>query len=242
MGRKSSFAGIYLLRNIYNSKVYIGESGNVLRRLSEHRCSTNSPIYKNGASNFVPIILESEFTEPRTLDPNYRSDREEYYIRKFKANDPKHGYNIKEKQWHMKKQDWMHEDQANPKQNKIKFHKNSTKIKKSNPILMYNTIDESVMMFMGKQSCGKFLDKDRAIISRATCTGKKHEVYYFYDVDPQSRFKIAEKTLTRKINASSTNNISAKTLKQYIRGLKRVNEYCEYWKLPTINLSALGIK
>lgn len=46
MGRKSSFAGIYLLHNIYNSKVYIGESGNVLRRLSEHRCSTNSPIYK----------------------------------------------------------------------------------------------------------------------------------------------------------------------------------------------------
>ena len=85
------------------------------------------------------------------------------------------------------------------------------------------------------------LDKDRAIISRATVRGRQHEIYVFYDIRPESRMAIAKKTLAKKKKASSTNNLSAKTMKQYKRGLKRVNEYCEYWGLPTIDLSELDI-
>ena len=53
--------------------------------------------------------------------------------------------------------------------------------------------------------------------------------------------EIAKKTLSKKKKASTNNNLPAKTMKQYKRGLKRVNEYCEYWGLPTIDLSELGI-
>ena len=240
MGRKSSFAGVYMFYHIYNHKVYIGESGNVLRRLNEHRCSETSSIYRNGVSNFIPIVLESEFTDSKLKDPNYRSDREEYYIRKFNATDPDYGYNNIGKQWHMKKKDWIYEDR-DPLADKSKRYKTINNLKKSNPIFMYNTIDESVMVFLSKQSCGSYLGKDRSIISSATVHGRQHGIYIFYDVNPESRMEIAKKTLTRKKNATSANNLSAKTLKQYKRGLKRINEYCEYWELPTINLSKLDI-
>ena len=240
MGRKSSFAGVYMFYHIYNHKVYIGESGNVLRRLNEHRCSETSSVYKNGVSNFIPIILESEFADIRLRDPNYRSDREAYYIRKFKATDPDYGYNNMGKQWHMKKKDWIYEDR-DPLADKSKRFKTINKLKKSNPILMYNVIDESVMMFLSKRSCGDFLGKDRAIISRATVRGRQHEIYIFYDIRPESRMEIAKKTLSKKKKAATNNNLPAKTMKQYKRGLKRVNEYCEYWGLPTIDLSELDI-
>lgn len=81
MSRKNSFAGVYMFLNVYTKKVYIGESRNILRRLVDHRCTSNSIIHQLGVNNFVPVVLESEFTDPKLKDPEYRSKREAHYIK-----------------------------------------------------------------------------------------------------------------------------------------------------------------
>ena len=83
MGREKSFAGVYMMLHKKNGKMYIGESGNVLRRFVEHRTNKNSIIYKLGSENFVPIVLESSITDERLLDADYRSKREAFYIEKY---------------------------------------------------------------------------------------------------------------------------------------------------------------
>lgn len=239
MSRKNSFAGVYMFLNVYTKKVYIGESRNILRRLVDHRCTSNSIIHQIGVNNFVPIVLESEFTDPKLKDPEYRSKREAYYIKKYRATDPEYGYNCWPKQIHTKKSknDMLYNESflMCGKVNKPKSKK--SRIKQSTPILMYDTLDDSVVMFWGKRSCGDVINSDRGTVARATIHGKKHRHFYFYEVDGARRLAQVREVYNYKMNADDSNNLSLKSLKEYMKGLKHVNKFCKKWELPVIDLS-----
>lgn len=88
-------SGIYLIRNIENEKIYIGQAKNIQKRWYDHcRCGigidtpVNNKLYqdmlKYGLENFAFYLLQ----ETKELD-----EREKYYIELFESNI--YGYNMK---------------------------------------------------------------------------------------------------------------------------------------------------
>lgn len=90
--------GIYLIKNLSNNKVYIGQSIDIKKRIKDHfwkaRCkkdisynsALHSAIRKYGEDNFQCEILE-------ICDMNSLDERERYYINKYNSISP-NGYNI----------------------------------------------------------------------------------------------------------------------------------------------------
>lgn len=92
-------AGIYLLRNKVNNKIYIGKSLNLWKRMFNHKhCSVRkktisgiaSAIKKYGWDNFEIEILE---VLP-LIDNNTLLKKEAYYIEKYNSTLNKIGYNL----------------------------------------------------------------------------------------------------------------------------------------------------
>lgn len=88
---------IYIIRNLVDGKVYIGQTRRSLKdRWFEHcrkpvssnegRMSIKKAIRTLGKENFSIEILE-------TCDAKDLNDREYYYIKLYNSNDPKVGYN-----------------------------------------------------------------------------------------------------------------------------------------------------
>jgi len=91
--------GIYILKNILNNKVYIGQSVNIKRRLIAHKNgpfnpknnSYNLPIYKAiryyGLKNFEFKILE-------LCKKEELNNKEKFWINFYKSNYYDYGYNL----------------------------------------------------------------------------------------------------------------------------------------------------
>ena len=89
---------IYKVTNKLNGKVYIGQTTNFRKRLSDynnlHKKEDCQPIVravkKHGQENFTIEIIEE-------CDPSLLSVRETYYTQLYKSKDRKYGYNYVEK-------------------------------------------------------------------------------------------------------------------------------------------------
>lgn len=228
MGRKESFAGVYMLVEMGTGKFYIGESANVLRRITEHTTSKNSPMYHK---NVIPIILESSLVDDRLFDANYRSDREEYYIEKFNATSSGIGYNTLAKQWHTKR--------SNLISAQARFNQLRENIRKGSPIIVYDSDSKECFIYISRKSFANDLGLDRSIIARSVKTGKRVRQFHVYDLDPDERIKYASDIIERKTTAKPGNGFAKRSLKTYRKGLIASNEICEYFGLPTIELKSL---
>ena len=92
--------GIYLLRNVVNGKVYVGQSVNCHMRLKQHikeskRNRSRSHLYKamrkHGHDSFEMEILE----EVAMTTQDHLDDRECYWIKRLDACNPSTGYNFR---------------------------------------------------------------------------------------------------------------------------------------------------
>lgn len=93
-------SGIYLIRNLINGKVYIGKAKCIYKRIKQHVTSLNKKVrshendhlinswYKYGRNSFEYVVLEYLL-----LNENLISEREIFYIDKYKSLNPKKGYN-----------------------------------------------------------------------------------------------------------------------------------------------------
>ena len=89
--------GIYVITNVANLKVYVGQSIDIRRRWTEHLLTLKRGKHFNkhlqgayakyGKDSFIFTIVEE--CERKQLD-----DRELFWINKFNSTDNKHGYNI----------------------------------------------------------------------------------------------------------------------------------------------------
>lgn len=228
MGRKSSFAGVYMLVEMGTGKFYIGESANVLRRITEHTTSKNSPMYHK---KVIPIILESSLVDENLFDQDYRSDREEYYIQKFNATSSGIGYNKLAKQWHTKR--------SNLTSAQKRFNQLCENIKKGSPIIVYDSDNGDSFIYISRKSFANDLGLDRSIVARAVKTGKRVRQFHVYDLDANERLKHATDVVKHKLTSNDTNGFSKRSLVTYRDGLIAANAICEYWKLPTIELKSL---
>ena len=88
--------GIYKIRNLLNSKIYIGQSTNINNRFRVHRFKINknikhplqSAFKKYGIDNFEFNIIE------RVADINKLNEREQYWLDHYQSYLPENGYNL----------------------------------------------------------------------------------------------------------------------------------------------------
>lgn len=95
---KNNIIGIYKI-NFPNNKVYIGLSKDVKRRVREHFWGTKKTLcdialkkYFNDINDFEIELLEIF----KNIDYKKLSERESYYIAKYKSNNKEFGYNLTE--------------------------------------------------------------------------------------------------------------------------------------------------
>ena len=90
--------GIYIIKNIINGKVYIGQSWNIEQRIRDHRKNRNHNEYLtksmniHGIESFDFSILE-EYIE---CDQIFLNEREAYWINFYNSLDFEKGYNLRE--------------------------------------------------------------------------------------------------------------------------------------------------
>lgn len=90
-------AGVYIIQNLLNGKVYVGASRNVHSRLSDHKVALRggyhvnlhllSAYKKNGEHSFLFDVLEY-------CDERYIYSQENYWCNMLNAHNRKFGYNI----------------------------------------------------------------------------------------------------------------------------------------------------
>lgn len=83
--------GIYLIKNLINNKIYIGQSIDIERRIKDHftrkdDAPLHCAIQKYGKENFETIILEECSREQL-------NEKEIYYIKEYNSFG-KNGYNL----------------------------------------------------------------------------------------------------------------------------------------------------
>lgn len=86
---------VYLIKNLVNSKVYVGQTKNLAVRKSGHlraaKCGNVRPLYasirKHGESNFTFEVLEECADE--TIN-----EREQHWVVQFDSFNPEKGYNL----------------------------------------------------------------------------------------------------------------------------------------------------
>ena len=249
MSRAFPIAGVYIITNRSNGRIYIGESFDLQSRFSRYReieskyargkkkLSKYTPIEQaiinEGYDNFRIDTIVDKFDDPKLEDIKYRRTVEAYYIDKYHCTDDYYGYNTNSR------------NSASRTQNNVKRmgrpHTPGTKIYKSDPILVYNMDDQSVMMFLGKKSFGEYLGDinhtqpvDRAIISRCARFGRKYKNYYIFPLDPDKRHEAIVKSIKSKLepNVFDAKN-GYKKLYNYLSAMGAIDDWCDEWGYDT---------
>jgi len=239
MGRAHPIPVVYMLTNNVNNKIYIGETYNFAGRMSAYRsvAKRNSKwnirpidkaIMKYGIESFTVTILVDSSSEPNLMDDIVRCNIESNLIKRYNATDPRIGYNTVCDDIHM---------HGIPKVGKS--HSTQTKLKKSEPIITYDTEDETCLMYLGKRSFSEILGIDRSIVARASKNGLMVHGYHVYVVDGDKRRKYAERVIYQKTRASKTNGKVNVALPRYLNGLAAVNKFCAGLGLPVIPIDDL---
>jgi group I intron endonuclease len=93
---REKVSGIYMIKNLTNEKIYIGQSVDIQKRFWDHKRELKYKTHRNsyiqrswdkyGENNFLFEIIEEY---PREL----LNERETYWIKFYKSNNSTHGYN-----------------------------------------------------------------------------------------------------------------------------------------------------
>ena len=100
--RDNQKAGIYLIKNLINNKIYIGKAINIYNRIRQHVNLLNKKSldenrylinswFKYGRDNFQYIVLEY-----LDKDENLLKERELYWINYYNSTDKNIGYNLRQ--------------------------------------------------------------------------------------------------------------------------------------------------
>lgn len=244
MSSNNHIAVVYILTNMVNNKIYIGETSNFAKRMSHYRCTERrhkrknkgahdeTPIYqailKYGFDNFAIGVLVSETTDPKLTDTSYRRSIETAYIKKLDTTNPDIGYNVIVENF----------IPTSRKPRKSVKHSIATKVLKSTPIFAYDTEGDYTCIYLGHKSAAQLLGiSDRSIIASASNNGKSIKGKYIFKINIDKRIKNVTNIVTKKCEKlkKDRTGYTKKSIKNYLHALKRVNDYCEITGFATVD-------
>lgn len=187
---------IYKVTNLINGKIYIGQTTNFRKRLSDYKNihkkdDLTQPIAidvrKYGTNNFTIEIV-------KLCNPEELSKYEEKYIKKFKTEDPRYGYNIF--------------SNINSSQNDIESRRrkslshvglkesSNTKRKKSNTILAIK--NNSILVCDSGKLFADYIGSTKDVIKNALRQPFTYQGYNLYYNDYNKRQEIRDKMVKKR--------------------------------------------
>lgn len=223
----SKTPAIYMFKNMINGKVYIGSTKDVGKRFKQwintvDRIEKDAPldhtnqlaydIAKYGWDSFDYKILDAS---PEMHDPFTRSIREVEYIMKYRAVNPKYGYNAT-----------IGGESGSNK------HRKEVVNRKTKSLFLYDTKEDYVSLFLkGTKTLHEYLQVRKDLIPDAARRGYLVKGRYFiFHANSEQRRMLAEYVKENKSNIKVNGgnlNVSNSHYEMYKKALKRVNEYAE---------------
>ncbi len=134
--------GVYVIFNLTNGKVYIGQAVDLAGRYKQHWTKygvndnhnkyVNNAFSKYGVDGFIFIVLNYiELTGDLLLDIKHLDELEQFYIDYFQAAKPEYGYNILEKAGSTRGASFYQEEEYKDKQKQglLKYYKENPRSK-----------------------------------------------------------------------------------------------------------------
>lgn len=219
-------SGIYKITNKLNGKVYIGQSKDIMHRFKYYQWSattnsnyndTNREIIKDmrlhGLDNFeFEIIASGEEYAESAID---RAMAEQFYINKYKSNNPKYGYN----------------DSVGGELGVETPRKQSTreKLNRANPIILLNIETRSTMLYLGgAKAVGDDFGYGKDVMSHTVTRGSIFlNKYYLIPANKTQRHELLEKLRAKKMNQ---NAVAQYAFKMYELAVAYIDLKCfEYY-------------
>ena len=219
---KNPIAAVYKLTNIITGKIYIGETSDLLNRITSHKGTPrrkskyiNTPIEKAvakyGYESFSLELLVDGRDNPRIEDTAYRRQVESEYIAKYNSTDPDVGYNRIE---------FNNTHAFSQRVNYPTGRKNSkpTRLKLSKSILAYNHEDKSVLLYCSSATYKNIHGlSDRSIVNNAASHGRMIHGSNIFHLDYGLYKREVMKTIKRRIDNIRRDSLSKKTAKKYLK-------------------------
>lgn len=189
--------GIYKITNNINGKVYIGQSRNIDRRLKYYYWAYNTEcnyydtkreiikaMRETGIENFTFDIIASGEEYENDID---RAISEQFYINKYKSNNPKYGYN----------------DSIGGELGVYNSRKQSNRerLKRANPIILFSIKTRSMMLYFGgAKAIGDEFGYGKDVMSHTVIRGSLFlNEYYLIPANHGERHKLLEKLRDKKM-------------------------------------------
>jgi group I intron endonuclease len=171
-------SGIYLIKNLINSKLYVGKACCLRQRLNNHkyllRHNKHVNIYlqnawnKYGEKNF-------EFSIVEYCDINCLAEKEYYWVDFYKVNDAEFGYNL----MIVGRKNYRHAEETKRKIGNAHLGrkmsparlKNNT-LSKYKPVLQFNKSGDFIQEWLGASYIRDVLGYNQSNIT-AVCNGKR---------------------------------------------------------------------
>lgn len=200
--------GIYKITNNINGKVYIGQSRDINHRFKYYRLAYNSEcdyadttksIIKDmksvGIENFTFEILASGKEYENDID---RAISEQFYINKYKANNPKYGYNTSiggELSVYTPRKQSCRE-----------------RLKRANPVILFSIQTRSMMLYFGgAKAVGDEFGYGKDVMSHTINRGSLFlNEYYLIPANYDERHKLLEKLREKKMKQNTVAQYSFK--------------------------------
>lgn len=205
---------IYMITNLQNGLIYIGQTINFKRRVKEYKYKSRNltprtkykimeEINKYGFENFSFEIIEDN-VENTNLD-----EREVFWINKLDARNPTIGYNSKEGGNGGK---MIPESITKMSESSKLFkHTDEEKLKRSKPIFVYE--NGKLRPYISAKMYADYYSVDKSIISATIRRGIKfHGKYIFYQ-DKDERMSTVLKIINKK---SKKNKVCKESLNEYL--------------------------
>ena len=229
----NNICGIYMIRNELNGKVYIGQSKDILRRWKYYDWAakttynyndTKRPIIvdmrKYGMQHFAFSILDMS---KEMKDGKTRAITEYNYIHKYRADDPRYGYNGS-----CGLDPYLDFDEPRSRKQDIK-----ERIKRAKPVFLYDTYDRSCMLYIGgAKAVGDEFGYGKDVMSHTVKRGSLFmERYYLIPASNKQRKELIEKLRKKKVEAPTQKpHTRVQSTEAYNAFMKAVEDVEAYMK------------
>lgn len=240
---KNPIAAIYMMTCLENGKIYIGETCDILNRMSAHRnvhrrrevnirTKIEKAIVKHGYNTFVTTIFTDSNQDPKLHDNAYRRKLEAEYINKYNSTDPSIGYNSVQ-EYYVRLPHSHHGHKLTK----------ATKIKLSKPILVYDKNSTTTMLYISAESYSIINGLSDASIATAACKhGRTIHDQVFFRLDKNKRKNDINDVINSGYKIWVKGIIQFKTInkmRNYIFAAYEINSWCQQYGYDTVNINKI---
>lgn len=224
--KRPVIAGVYLIRNRRNGKVYIGQSKDILKRFRQYEwgatsdrdySETKHPVTKaireEGIENFDFTILASG---SRFNKVEKRLELETEYIQLYHSDDPKRGYN--ESAGGEIGRPWAREQ---------KFRE---RIRRADPVFLYNIKTEEALLYLsGAKGVADEFGSSKDIVSHVVNLGFAFQYkYYVIPARKDKRDEVLAKRIKQLEDSAKAPDVSKRVVSRTTNNAKRIKKAFAY--------------